>query len=293
MFIMYQKLAFLILSYFVSNQSYSFCYQKPEIQQGVIYQIEKNTDRDISQYYISEKLDGMRGYWNGQQLLSRQGNIINSPVWFTRGWPDVSIDGELWISRDNFQPLMSCVRKIIAGECWKRVKFMMFDLPKNDNRFRIRVKKMQNIARQTQSPYLKAIEQFNVANLAQLNNKLEQVIVNNGEGLMLHLASAYYNVGRTAHLLKLKKNQDAEATVIEHIKGKGKYQQLLGSLKVKTDEGIIFKIGSGFTDLERANPPAIGTIITYKYNGLTKAGKPRFARYWRIRTNKIAKKMTL
>jgi len=288
MFIMNATVTLLLLTLcFTSHQSNAFFNQKPDIQQGFTFQRDKNSNRDISQYYISEKLDGMRGYWDGKQLLSRQGNKITSPAWFTQAWPDIPIDGELWISRNNFQALMSCVRKKIAGECWKKVTFMMFDLPKNNNRFTIRVKQMQNISRQANSPYLKVIKQFRVANLTDLDNKLEQIIDKKGEGLMLHLASAYYHVGRTANLLKLKKNQDAEATVIEHIKGKGKYQQLLGSLKVKTNSGIIFKIGSGFTDLERANPPAIGTTITYKYNGLTKAGKPRFARYWRMRTNEF------
>jgi len=103
---------------------------------------------------------------------------------------------------------------------------------------------------------------------------------------MLHLGSAYYHVGRTANILKLKKHQDAEAKVIAYLPGKGKYQGLLGALQVRTTDGIVFKIGSGFSDIERANPPAIGSIITYKYNGKTQAGVPRFARYWRIRKQK-------
>ncbi len=274
----------LILTFFISDQSHAFFYQKPAIQQGLNYQKDKNTNRDIKQYYISEKLDGMRGYWNGKQLLTRQGNVINSPIWFTQGWPNTPIDGELWISRNNFQPLMSCVRKKTAGTCWEKVRFMMFDLPQQHGNFSARIKQMQDILMKTPSPYLQIIKQFKVKSLSELEAKLEQVMNNKGEGLMLHFASAHYHVGRTTNLLKLKKNQDAEAIVIEHIKGKGKYQQVLGSIKVKNNQGIIFKIGSGFTDSERANPPAIGSMITYKYNGITMAGKPRFARYWRIRT---------
>lgn len=271
----------LLLFYLASFQSTSISYQKPPIQQGSAYQKQK--DIEISQYYISEKLDGMRGYWDGKQLLTRQGNVINSPLWFTQGWPTEPIDGELWIAPASFQELMSCVSKKAAGQCWKKVYFMIFDLPKQAGRFTERVKRMQAITKQTASPYLKMIKQYSVNNLTELTNKLEQVINKKGEGLMLHLASAYYHVGRTSHLLKLKKHQDDEAVVIEHIEGKGKYQHMLGAIKVRNNQGIIFKIGSGFSDQERANPPAIGAIITYKYNGLTKAGIPRFARYWRIR----------
>ena len=263
---------------------HSFPNNKPEIQHSKVYQKQKNNNIDISHYYVSEKLDGMRGYWNGKQLLTRQGNIINSPIWFTHGWPDTPMDGELWISRDNFQSLISCVRKKLAGICWKEVRFMMFDLPKHHANFADRVIKMQAIVRQVNSPYLKSIKQSKVNTLNELDEKLEHVTNNKGEGLMLHLASAYYQVGRSAHVLKLKKHQDAEAIVIGHIEGKGKYQHMLGAIKVQTAKGIIFKIGSGFNDEERANPPLIGTTITYKYNGLTKAGKPRFARYWRIRS---------
>jgi len=287
MFIMNINLTIVLLfCFFISRDCLSLPYQKPEIQHGLSFEKHKSTNREISLYYISEKLDGMRGYWDGEQLFTRQGNLINSPIWFTQGWPTKPMDGELWIKPDSFQETISCVRKYIAGQCWQKVHFMIFDLPKHGGRFAERVQRMQNISLQTSSPYLKAIKQYKVSNLTELDNRLNQVINNKGEGLMLHLASAYYHIGRTASLLKLKKHQDGEAMVIEHISGRGKYQHMLGAIKVKTSEGIIFKIGSGFTEQERTTPPAIGTLITYKYNGLTKAGKPRFARFWRIRAEK-------
>lgn len=270
-----------------SLQAHPLPYKKPEIQHSKHYHKQSINPLDINQYYISEKLDGMRGYWNGEKLVTRQGNIINSPKWFTKGWPNIPIDGELWISRNNFQSLMSCVRRKTAGECWKVVRFMIFDLPTYQAPFSERVTQMQMIVTQVNSPYLKSIKQSKINTLIELDAKLEEVISNKGEGLMLHLASAYYHIGRSNHLLKLKKHQDAETVIIEHIKGKGKYQHKLGAVKVKTAEGIIFKIGSGFTDDEREAPPPIGTIITYKYNGLTQSGKPRFARFWRVRSDNL------
>ncbi|MEY8252815.1 MAG: DNA ligase [Colwellia sp.] len=257
---------------------------KPNTQHGVIY----HKVADISQYYVSEKLDGIRGYWDGKQLLTRQGNLINSPSWFTQYWPTFPIDGELWLDRGKFQTLLSCVSKHSAEEnkalsCWKKVRFMMFDLPKLQGDFKERVNKMQHLLIQFPSPYLAMISQLKFKALSDLDNKLNEVIAAQGEGLMLHLGSAHYQIGRNSALMKLKKHQDAEATVIGHTKGKGKYQNQLGAIKVKTSDGIIFKIGSGFSDVQRANPPKIGTIITFKYNGLTQAGIPRFARFWRIK----------
>jgi len=71
--------------------------------------------------------------------------------------------------------------------------------------------------------------------------------------------------------------------VISHIAGKGKYQDMLGSLLVEMPVGLQFRIGSGFTDQQRSNPPAIGKTITYTYHGKTQKGIPKFASFLRIR----------
>ena len=256
----------------------------PKLQHGISYHQVNN----INQYFVSEKLDGVRGYWNGEQLQTRQGNIINSPIWFTKNWPKFPIDGELWLDRDKFQPLLSCVSKKKAEidkqtSCWRDIHFMMFDLPEHHGAFKERVEKMRSLVIQASSPYLAMIHQEQLTSFAELEEKLNSITSTRGEGLMLHLASAHYKAGRNPALMKLKKHQDAEATIIGHTKGKGKYQGKLGAIIVKTAGGIIFRIGSGFSDYERANPPDIGTIVTFKYNGLTQAGIPRFARFWRVR----------
>lgn len=276
-------LLFLFLSLFLPFAQAKNTPKKPKIQQGISYQ----TVEDISQYWISEKLDGMRGYWTGTQLITRQGHHIYSPKWFTKNWPNKAIDGELWLGRSSFQQTVSCVRKKFPDDlCWRKIKFMMFDLPTHQGSFTNRINKMKKISQQVNSPYLKIIEQFRLYTNKALQSKLNDIVNNNGEGLMLHLASAPYFTGRNAYVMKLKKHQDAEAKVIAYIKGKGKYQQVMGALLIETIEGIRFKIGSGFTDFERENPPEIGSIITYKYNGKTKKGIPRFARFLRVRFTK-------
>jgi len=252
----------------------------PQLQHAKTYQAVD----DITKYWLSEKLDGMRGYWNGTELLSRQGNKIYTPKWFTQYWPVTAMDGELWMARGQFQATMSCVRKkYIDEQCWKSVRFMIFDLPNHAGTFTQRISAMRHITRKTPSKTLAMIPQFTVQNLTQLTQQLNDIVINHGEGMMLHLGSAHYHRGKTSNILKLKKHQDGEATVIAHLAGKGKYTNMLGALKVKTAQGLVFKIGSGFSDQERANPPAIGSIITYQYNGTTLSGLPRFARYWRVR----------
>lgn len=253
---------------------------KPYIQQATPYK----PVTDISQYWLSEKLDGIRGYWNGTHLLTRQGNFIHSPRWFTKNWPISTMDGELWIKRGYFQQTLSCIRKKhIDEDCWRTVRFMLFDLPEHGGTFTQRIASMKRLTKKVNSPYLSMIEQFKVSTAAQLHKTLNEITKNNGEGLMLHYSNARYHFGRTANIMKLKKHDDAEARVVAHIEGKGKYLGLLGAIQVKTAEGIIFKIGSGFSDKERHKPPAIGSIITFKFNGRTQAGIPRFARFFRVR----------
>ena len=262
MLLMKLLITILLILFAVSAKSTPL--SKPAIQQATIYK----TVSDINQYWLSEKLDGMRGYWDGTHLITRQGNLIHSPKWFTRNWPSNVMDGELWIKRDYFQQTLSCVRKKHIDEtCWRFVRFMTFDLPEHGGSFTERVTAMHKLTKQVNSPYLSMIKQFKLTTVEQLDKTLNKIVKNNGEGLMLHHRRAYYNVGRSLNIMKLKKHQDSEAIVIAHIGGKGKYQDVLGALQVKTAQGIIFKIGSGFSDAERHDPPAIGSLITFKYNG--------------------------
>jgi len=239
---------------------------------------------DLRLYWVSEKLDGVRAYWNGQHLISRQGNIYPAPAWFTQDFPTQALDGELWLDRQKFQSLLSIVRKKKAVDNeWRNVRYFVFDLPQLHQPFSQRLKSLQQLVTLSKSPYLQIVKQFQVKNKSELQQQLDRVIKLGGEGLMLHRADAYYHAGRNNELLKVKPYTDAEAKVIAYIAGKGKYTGMLGALMVEMSTGIQFKIGTGFSDLERANPPEIGSIITYKYHGKTNKGTPRFASFLRIR----------
>lgn len=240
---------------------------------------------DLTAYWVSEKLDGVRAYWNGKQLLSKQGNVYHAPAWFTRDFPTQPLDGELWIGRGTFEQLVSTVRKDnpIDSE-WKQVKYMIFDLPASTATFTDRLTELHQLLENANSAYLELIEQFRVNNHDDLMQRLDQVIAAKGEGLMLHNGNAIYCAGRTRDVLKVKRFEDAEATVIAHLPGKGKYQKMLGALLLKTEDGKRFRIGSGFSDAERKNPPPIGSSVTYRFTGKTKNDIPKFASFIRIRS---------
>ncbi|MCG6200900.1 DNA ligase [Psychromonas antarctica] len=252
----------------------------PPIQLATLY----HQDIDIKAYWVSEKLDGVRAYWDGKNLISRQGNIFNAPRWFIKDFPAIPLDGELWIKRNQFAQVSGIVRQHKDdNKAWQKILFMIFDLPSSKVNFSERITSMRKIVKNNPSPYLKMIQQQQLNSNSELQLLLDKVINKGGEGLMLHLGTAYYQTKRSNNLMKLKKYQDAEAIVLKHLPGKGRNSGRLGALLVKTEAGIIFKIGSGFSDSERENPPPIGSRITYQYIGKTVNNVPRFASFMRIR----------
>ena len=239
---------------------------------------------DPAHYLVSEKFDGVRAIWDGRTLRFRSGNVVNAPAWFIAKLPAQSLDGELWLSRGKFEILSGYVRKAEpVDEEWRQISYLVFELPGAAGSFEDRYRQIQAVIKQANWPQLVAVEQYRVADRAALKRKFDAVIKSGGEGLMLHLADAPYVTGRSDVLLKLKPLDDTEAIVVEHIAGKGKFTGMLGALRVEMPDGKRFAIGSGFSDAVRANPPPVGSMITYTYRGLTRTGVPRFASYLRVR----------
>lgn len=239
---------------------------------------------DVSRYLVSEKLDGVRAIWDGQNLRFRSGRPIHAPAWFIAGLPKQALDGELWAGRGSFERLSGIVRKEVPDDAeWREVRYMIFELPGAPGTFAERAAQIERLVRATDVSWLSEISQFRVVHRSSLQKRLNEVVRAGGEGLMLHLADAPYQTGRSDVLLKLKPLLDAEAEVIAHLPGKGKYAGQLGALRVRTPEGKEFLLGSGFTDRQRRGPPALGSIVTYRYRDLTAKGLPRFASFLRVR----------
>lgn len=245
---------------------------------------------DLSDYWVSEKYDGLRGYWDGRRLWTRGGEPVNAPTWFIAGWPTVPMDGELWAGRGRFEQATSTVRRQQPDdEAWRGMRFMVFDLPAHGGLFDERLSALQALLQPTPSPWLHAVPQRKVASDAQLQALLREVIAAGAEGLMLHRGASAYRAERNDDLLKLKTHDDADARVIGHLPGKGKYTGMLGALQVETPEGLRLAIGSGLTDAQRRTPPPIGSWISYRYRGLHDSGLPRFATFLRERPDLTAR----
>jgi len=112
---------------------------------------------------------------------------------------------------------------------------------------------------------------------------MDRVLDLKGEGFMLKDPNSLYENKRSDKLLKVKVFDDAEAEVIGHEAGTGRCSGMCGAIRVKhCDSAVTFKIGSGFTDALRKNPPKIGTKVTFKYQGLTNDKIPRFPIFMRL-----------
>ncbi|PNE01465.1 DNA ligase [Alcanivorax sp. MD8A] len=254
--------------------------QPPALQLAKVYQ----PGMPLDGYWVSEKLDGVRAYWDGAQLWSKGGNRIAAPEWFTRGYPDQAMEGELWMGRGRFAEVSAAVRRLRPqAQEWRQIRLMLFDLPESRQPFAVRVQEMRALVAASSSYTLEVVTQTPATDHDRLMQQLDKVMARGGEGLMLHHGDSVYHAGRSDAVLKVKSYQDAEARVTGHVVGQGKFAGMLGALQVETDDGRRFRLGTGFSDAERRDPPPIGSTVTFKYYGLTATGLPRFASFLRVR----------
>lgn len=239
----------------------------------------------LADYWVSEKFDGMRGYWDGEKLLTRGGEPIAAPERFTAGWPNTPLDGELWMGRGQFSRTVSTLRQKVPDEAaWRGVRYMVFDLPGHPGTFTERNAALAEVIASIGQPWVRQVKQFKVASPTALRTLLTRIVKEGGEGLILHRGDSLYRAERNDDLLKLKPYDDAEARVIGHLPGKGRYAGQLGALQVETSQGQRFRLGSGFSNAQRRDPPPIGCWVTYRYTERhAKTGLPRFPRFLRVR----------
>jgi DNA ligase-1 len=238
---------------------------------------------DPSGYLVSEKYDGARALWDGRTLRFRSGREVHAPTWFTRRLPASALDGELWLARGRFDALSGLVRKTEPVDAeWRELRYMVFELPGGAGSFARRVDALRAVVEASGFAPLQMVQQSRLADRAALRRKLDEVVRGGGEGLMLHRADAPYVTGRSDVLLKMKPLRDEEAIVVAHVAGRGKYAGMMGALELQAANGQRFRVGTGFSDEMRHDPPALRSTVTYTYRDRTPAGLPRFASYLRM-----------
>lgn len=239
-------------------------------------------DSDPAGWWMSEKLDGVRAWWDGTTFWSRDGNEYRAPESFTKDIPKVVLDGELWVGRKKFQTTVSIVRRHDRGPGWEDVSFVVFDAPMTPGAFEERVAAVDAMLANGPS-HVRAHVHECVRDAEHVKDELARVEALGGEGVMLRQPGSLYEQGRSTTLYKLKSFKDDEAEVVGYTKGKGRHKGRVGALEARWANGIEFSIGTGLSDKERNDPPPLGTIVTFRYQELTDEGKPRFPSYVGIR----------
>jgi len=242
-------------------------------------------DVDLAGWWMSEKLDGVRAYWDGTRLVSRLGNTFWAPDWFIEALPrDLHLDGELFGGRKKFQRTVSIVRRQDRSDAaWREISYLVFDAPKHDGVFEERLRRIREHLAAANVTHAIAHPHEVCRSLDHLREELARVEALGGEGLMLRRPGSRYEVGRSSSLLKVKTFHDAEAVVVTHLPGAGKHKGRLGALQCDLADGTRFSIGTGLSDAERDAPPPIGSVVTFRYQELTTDGVPRFPSYVGIR----------
>lgn len=245
-----------------------------------------NNNQNVVGWVMSEKFDGVRGFWDGRQLLTRGGKALNPPAWFVANYPPFAIDGELWTKRADFENIVSIVRRKKADNRWKNISHQIFEVPNQTGGLFNRLAVLKKYLAAHPNSAIKIIKQIPIKKQTQLAVYLAKITAKGGEGVVVRNPDTPYQVGRLSSAFKLKKYLDSECLVQKILIGKGRNADRMGSILCQTKEGKNIKIGSGFSDKMRENPPLVGSEITFKYYGLTRKGKPRFPVFLRIRPAK-------
>ena len=258
---------------------------KPDFSLANTYRADAQT-LSLADYWMSEKYDGARALWNGAQLISRGGKAYAAPAWFIAGLPTVHLDGELWLRRGEFEKIMSVIRRKTPHDGWRDIRYLVFDLPAHEGTFRRRYAAMLSLRVASDNAYWQVVEQLPIESAEALEKKYAEVLAAGGEGIMLRRIESPHRGGRSNDLLKYKPFDDAEAIVIGHHPGKGKYVGMVGSLRVRTAAGVEFNVGSGLTDAMRKKSAAIGCDDNLSISRIDKKRKAEIPVFLRVRNDK-------
>mmetsp|Transcript_3949 Transcript_3949/g.11996 ORF Transcript_3949/g.11996 Transcript_3949/m.11996 type:complete len:626 (-) Transcript_3949:132-2009(-) len=241
---------------------------------------------DPAGWWVSEKLEGVRAVWRRGSLLSRGDRALTCPGDLRRALPaGCELDGELWGGRGQFERTLDSALGTSSGSAaWPAgMRFMVFDARKDEDGvslehrpFEQRMQAAKRICRDANiGGLVEVIPMQKCRSRKHFDELLEEVGRGGGEGLMLRYPESVYERGRSNSMLKAKLWQDGEALVEGRTPAKGPSSAQCDALICRTPDGREFLLGSGLSDAQRMEPPAVGTVITYRFSELTASNTPR------------------
>ena len=281
--------------YDVKKQGVMLAHTFKDPKTGKIKSAPKGSTQAPNGWYLSEKYDGYRAIWNGEDFVSRNGNIFPAPPDFKKWLPkNDALDGELFMGRENFEKCGLFRKKEADCESWKKanVTYQIFDSPTMSGMFEERISKIEKLIKEQCKKYsgkcpLIMTKQIKVKDEEDVYKHFNKLVSKGAEGVMLRAPNSPYDKKRSNYLLKVKQLFDAECKIIGYKKGTGKYANMLGAFECELvkNKSIKFTI-SGMDDTIRSNynkTHPLGTIVTFTYMGLTEKGVPRHPNYLRKR----------
>jgi DNA ligase-1 len=233
---------------------------------------------DPKGWLMSEKFNGWRTEFDGKVLKSASGQIIDAPADLVRSLPPIPLDGELWLGRG--QGHLQDIGSIVAHASdprWARLYYVVFDLPdEKAGPFSERLRIIQYALR-SPPPRVAVIPYVECKSRQHWDEFFQGVVEENGEGAMLRRPASRYVRRRSSDLLKRKKFFDDVAEVIGYEPGKNGCVGMMGALKCRLENGIEFKIGTGFTNDQRRKALTLFPLhswVEFSYPELSKEGKP-------------------
>lgn len=175
--------------------------KKIQVENKLMKGEEWDGQKDLTNWILSEKFDGIRAYWDGKNLLSKQNKIIKCPDWFTEDLPKEKIlDGEIWLRRNSFDELNSILKSNQNESYWLNVKLVVFDIV-CEGIFTERMKKLENI----QFPNHVIIPEREICQSNEhLIAKMKRIVLLGGEGLIANDPNSDYVPERTSSVIKVK-----------------------------------------------------------------------------------------
>jgi DNA ligase-1 len=245
-----------------------FCFQNLFAQNNKMLAVKFNPKYNVDGWIATEKIDGIRGLWNGRTMRTRSGKIVTLPTRLKRVLPRVPLDGELYFGRNRFSRANRWINA--HDDVGRGLKYYVFDVIDKKSPYKERVERAKALVSRIKRRFgrtapLVAAKPIRVRNQAHLGQLMNRVLEKGGEGLILRDPASMYVTGRSKKMLKLKPVKTMMGVVIGHNLGK-----TVGSVKIRLSNGVV-------TSVKGKRRP-IGSKIIIEFQELTTKGAPRHPR---------------
>jgi len=248
---------------------------------GGVLLAKKLDGQDPIGMMASEKLDGVRAYWNGEGFYSRNGNRFAAPLWLTDLLLDEELDGELYMGPGKLYETISIVKTEEPTPAWRKLRYMVFDAPEAGGPFRERLERARQLVREACFRWkmpgpcpVQLVQHVPIRSAQDLDQFHREVTSRGVEGTMLRDPESLYERRRSGTLLKLKDFQDGLAEVVGYKEGA---TAKVGSYRMRDLENdALFAVDARHAPQgRRGGVLPVGTRVEYRFQERTPGGVPR------------------